>query len=145
MTIVIKRSFFYVSILTWAQKFMGEIQTSMSTFWPVLLCNQPNYLSHTDLSPSLQNHKPHNTDVMVSINCLETIFEIWKCDLTKTKSSIQQLHQNAAFVIIFLVFHWLYFNKLGINLTQLESQEFSAAWRYRISKLMNGLFFLGYF
>ena len=80
---------------------------------------------------------------MVSINCLETIFEISKCDLTKTKSSIQQLHQNAAFVIISLVFHWLYFNKLGINLTQLESQEFSVAWRYRISNEWS--FFWGIF
>lgn len=72
--------------------------------WPVLFCNQPDYCSHTDLSPSLQNHKPHNTDLMVSINCLEIIFEISKCDLTKIKSSIQQLHQNAAFVIISLGF-----------------------------------------
>lgn len=126
-----KGSFFICLILIPAKKIHGrDSDSDVSVYFsPVWFSSEPDYLFHTDLRSSLQNHKPHSTDPMALINCPESIFEIRKCDLTKIKLLIQQLHQGAVFVIISSVFHWLYFKKLGVNLTQLESQKFTVLFR----------------
>lgn len=111
---------FVCAFLTFTWEFMGEIQMSISSFWAAGFSNQPDNLSHIDLSSLLQTHKPHHTDPIAPTNCLEGIFKLWKYDLSKIKLfNSARNKSNSARVI-------------GIH---------SVAKRYGNSKLMNGWLF----